>query len=248
MSSLSGHRQDWTAETQSVRRESGCRCMSSDQGLSIFDDEPESGDDAGEETQVLPVTPKEQPAAKAAARPPRSPRRRRPRRRSPTPSRRPRSSRSPKSSPSPSRDRARAPSPSRSPSTPSPRSRPSTTSPRSARPSSRPTGRPDPPPRPRRPAPPPARPPGPSPRPPHRCPVVRRGGYDKTAVDQRVGQLQTEKSGLATSLASSEQRVIELEARARPDAHRAGGEHEPDLRRPRRARDVDAQARRGRGR
>ena len=41
--------------------------MSSDQGLSIFDDEPESGADAGEETQVLPVTPKEQPAAKSAA-------------------------------------------------------------------------------------------------------------------------------------------------------------------------------------
>ncbi len=41
--------------------------MSSDQGLSIFDDEPESGDDAGEETQVMPVTPKEQSAAKAAA-------------------------------------------------------------------------------------------------------------------------------------------------------------------------------------
>jgi hypothetical protein len=43
--------------------------MSSDQGLSIFDDAPESDAepvDAGEETQVLPVTPKDEPAAKAA--------------------------------------------------------------------------------------------------------------------------------------------------------------------------------------
>ncbi len=46
--------------------------MSSDQGLSIFD-EPESdgddaraGSDAGEETQVLPVTPKDEPASGGA--------------------------------------------------------------------------------------------------------------------------------------------------------------------------------------
>ena len=46
--------------TQSERTESGCRSMSRDQGLSIFD-EPESADDAAEATQVLPVTPKDQP-------------------------------------------------------------------------------------------------------------------------------------------------------------------------------------------
>src|SRR5690349_11734140 len=62
--------------TQSVRRERGCLTMASDQGLSIFD-EPESGDDAAapsgstargtaaEETQVLPVTPKDEPPAAA---------------------------------------------------------------------------------------------------------------------------------------------------------------------------------------
>ena len=43
-------------------------------------------------------------------------------------------------------------------------------------------------------------------------PVVRRGGYDKAAVDQRLHQLQSEKSGLSSSLTSSEERVIELEA------------------------------------
>ena len=42
--------------------------------------------------------------------------------------------------------------------------------------------------------------------------MVRRGGYDKAAVDQRVQQLLSEKSGLAAGLASSEERVIELEA------------------------------------
>ena len=43
-------------------------------------------------------------------------------------------------------------------------------------------------------------------------PVVRRGGYDRAAVDQRLHQLQSEKSGLSSSLTSSEERVIELEA------------------------------------
>ena len=40
--------------------------MSSDKGLSIFD-EPESSDEAAEETQVLPVTPKDEPKAKPEA-------------------------------------------------------------------------------------------------------------------------------------------------------------------------------------
>ena len=43
-------------------------------------------------------------------------------------------------------------------------------------------------------------------------PVVRRGGYDTGAVDARVHQLLTEKSGLSTSLTESERRVVELEA------------------------------------
>ena len=41
-------------------------------------------------------------------------------------------------------------------------------------------------------------------------PVVRRGGYDKAAVDAQVRQL-TSKSGLGTSLEQSERRVHELE-------------------------------------
>jgi len=43
-------------------------------------------------------------------------------------------------------------------------------------------------------------------------PVVRRGGYDPSAVDSRVRQLLGEKTGLAQSLTESETRVLELEA------------------------------------
>ena len=46
--------------------------MSRDQGLSIFD-EPESADDAGEETQVFPVTAKDDSHARAAGRPQKRP-------------------------------------------------------------------------------------------------------------------------------------------------------------------------------
>ncbi len=42
-------------------------------------------------------------------------------------------------------------------------------------------------------------------------PVVRRGGYDKDAVDTRLRQLTTEKSGLSSSLSDSERRVLQLE-------------------------------------
>ena len=50
------------------------------------------------------------------------------------------------------------------------------------------------------------------PRPPVSFPVVRRGGYDKSAVDSRVQQLASEKAGLSSSLTESEKRVLELEA------------------------------------
>ena len=42
-------------------------------------------------------------------------------------------------------------------------------------------------------------------------PVVRRGGYDQSAVDAAVRQLATEKAGLGASLQQSEQRVLDLE-------------------------------------
>ena len=42
-------------------------------------------------------------------------------------------------------------------------------------------------------------------------PAVRRGGYDKEAVDARFRQLTTEKAGLSSSLTVSEKRVLELE-------------------------------------
>ena len=38
-------------------------------------------------------------------------------------------------------------------------------------------------------------------------PQVRRGGYDKAAVDQRIGQLASDRSALSRSLSESEQRV-----------------------------------------
>ena len=40
---------------------------------------------------------------------------------------------------------------------------------------------------------------------------MRRGGYDKEAVDARFRQLTTEKAGLSSSLTVSEKRVLELE-------------------------------------
>lgn len=43
-------------------------------------------------------------------------------------------------------------------------------------------------------------------------PVVRRGGYDKTAVDLQVGRLVTEHASASSGLTQAEQRVGELEA------------------------------------
>ncbi|MSW69317.1 MAG: hypothetical protein F2829_04620, partial [Actinobacteria bacterium] len=143
--------------------------MSSDKGLSIFD-EPESADDAAEETQVLPVTAKDEPEV---AKPQTGSRA---------------TTQAAPAAPSPDAEATR-----RSPVVP-PAARP---------PASRPAAGP---------AATTTSPVAPTPAGAAPLPVVRRGGYDKAAVDQRVGQLQNEKSGLATSLASSEQRVIELEA------------------------------------
>src|SRR6478735_11607220 len=46
---------------------------------------------------------------------------------------------------------------------------------------------------------------------PTAIPVVRRGGYDRDAVDAKLRQLTTEKAGLSGSLSQSERRVLELE-------------------------------------
>ena len=43
-------------------------------------------------------------------------------------------------------------------------------------------------------------------------PVVRRNGYDRTAVDTKVRQLSSEKAGLSASLTEAERRVMQLEA------------------------------------
>jgi hypothetical protein len=58
--------------------------------------------------------------------------------------------------------------------------------------------------------PPPARPaaaPAPA---PGALPVVKRGGYDRAAVDAHIRQLSSEKAALGASLTESEQKVIEL--------------------------------------
>ena len=46
-------------------------------------------------------------------------------------------------------------------------------------------------------------------------PIVRRGGYDPSAVDAYLRQLHSDKAGLGTNLASAERRVAELEDQLR---------------------------------
>ena len=62
-------------------------------------------------------------------------------------------------------------------------------------------------------------------------PVVRRGGYDKGAVDARVRQLTAEKSGLSSSLTESEKRVAGAGGPARGGSPAAEGEPQPVVRR-----------------
>ena len=99
-----------------------------------------------------------------------------------------------------------------------------------------------------RPSPAPARP-GPAGRPtgPGSLPVVRRGGYDREAVDARIRQLSSEKAGLGNSLTESERRALDLEQQVGRAPGRARRAPDPVVRRPGWPRLRDAAAGRGGG-
>ena len=79
-------------------------------------------------------------------------------------------------------------------------------------------------------------------------PTVRRGGYDKAAVDNHLRQLTDERQRLDGSLSQAQARIGELEAALEAARTRARGEQEPVVRRPRRPRHGHAATGRGGGR